>query len=1083
MNPVFILSDIDINSVIKNPLNNNYGFFDVTKSDIDIVAQYLSFRSNIFSINNYNIEIFNDEVVFIYIRDLSNDYNRYNKELIQLINNATFSNDVKSIFFIDVWDDLSSNINTEIKNKITESSSNFLSKISSKVFFLLLAKDNKESKEVTIDDIYCQINCLITILNNNYSEIYPYFKANENFKANKNFNINSFGSSAILHPKRYIEPAIFHLNNASQLYSLLTNKAFNKDEFYNVSALISSLNDEKIDSLLNNKYSNSPDMVNVLGSVNTLYDKCDIDSVGNTFDSIELFPFSSFVSDNDKLSTSSIFSGHNDYLLDVNNRTTDAKKETKKFLNNANTLFKNYRNDKIISIQGDLNRQKKNKAEKIKGYISEYSDNFIKTTDGDLSSNFGDTSSFEAFVEVLSYFAVDSENDKFDHDKNLNKKIENISKESPIERVLFRRKLFKTFYDKNSQLKKNIEDIDNELENKNGDSGFRKLIEQKKQLSFNLIDKDLIFFKKQRYSFLQITTVFSVFTSLILLLLLNSIPTIALIPIVIGVILIIIKAIEYKKYRKYLEYKISQKVNLLNDVIKSHDSFIKDYISQIKIEYTLEVIKEIQNYCKVKIYKIKNFRRYLINHYIYSITEYDTLNFGNSTFEYSLITKKDFENLFFNFSQVSYFKKNPSKKLTFLNLYIDKSKTDKVYEFSLNSLDIKFFDENEIANDIVEALDEHKSETTYHNEFDKEPVLYLSDNNNSEPIILEDINQGQIGNCYFMASIGAIANTRPSYLRKIITLFDQSNDVTEDDESSNKQSFLVRFFDEDRNVKYVAIDNKFWFYTDSIKPVYANFGNVTKNNYEIWAMVLEKAWAKVNGGYTKTIGSNRNSSFNKQQRKLDFGFALSGNFIDYKSISDYSQDSPIIKLLENRLKDNSPIVVYSKYKPEDNEVVDSHAYTVKNIDNDKIHIYNPHGNNHLFDISIGFFRANFDTMLFFNLEEAAEFVIPPKEKVKYIDHIDEIEKDLYSFFSDKLSAEIQDMPISEKKHKKIMKRIDKSSIPLFNEINIDEEYSILFTDNNIPCKNIFKNTPNDVQPIFDKDINLLLIKIMQWELK
>ena len=65
MNPIVILSDIDINSVIKNPLNNNYGFFDVTKSDINIVAQYLSFRSNIFSINNYNIEIFNDEVVFI----------------------------------------------------------------------------------------------------------------------------------------------------------------------------------------------------------------------------------------------------------------------------------------------------------------------------------------------------------------------------------------------------------------------------------------------------------------------------------------------------------------------------------------------------------------------------------------------------------------------------------------------------------------------------------------------------------------------------------------------------------------------------------------------------------------------------------------------------------------------------------------------------------------------------------------------------------------------------------------------------------------------------------------------------------
>lgn len=1091
MNPLFIVSDI--NDVFKDNSTLNYGVYDENKGDA--LEQYSSFRSKIFSINNFDDEIFNNEIILVYIRYFSNDFNKHSDAIYKLIQDNVFDNDVRSLFFIDVWDDLSSHINDDYILKIKESNSKIIDKTSAEVFNLILSKENNEAKEVTTNDIYHQIGSFLRLLNSNYFDIYKYFKTSNS----KTCFINSFGSSAILYPKKNIEESVFYLNNAVQFYNLLNNKKLNKDEFYNISALIPSLDDNnKVIKLLKDKYSKSPDKVNILDSVNVLYDNCDIDSITNTFDSIALFPFSNFISNNDDLSISVIDATHNDYLLDINHRTTDAKEETKKFFSNASILFRDYRNDKIISIQGNLNRQKKEKVKTIKNLISKYSDNLIKADYKKLNTDFGDTTSFEALIETLSYFAFGSEDEEFDHDKNLDKKVKKISKESSVVRAVNRRKLFKKFYDNTHQLKESIKTIDDELEDVNGDSGYKKLIALRKQLSFNLIDKEVGIFKKHRYSFLQLTTFFSILASIILFFLsyyslglLNSSKElqyaliIGLIPIIIGSISVINKAVVCKKYQKYLEHIISSKVALLNDVISSHDSFIKSYIFQIKTEYTLEIIKEIQKYCKIKVYKLNNFRTYLINHYIYSVSKYNAISFENSAFEYSLITKKYFENLFFNFSPSSYFEKNPNKKLNFLKLYIDKSKTDIVYEFSSNTLDIKFFDENEIAYDKVEALDSHKSVATYHNEFDKDPILYLSEDNSSEPIILEDINQGQIGNCYFMASIGAIAHSNPSYLRKMITLFNPLDDVAEEDSESNEQSFLVRFFDENRNEKYVAVDNKFWFFKESINPVYAKFGYVNDENYEIWPMILEKAWAKVNDGYEQIVGDDKNAKFKKKQRRLDFGIALSGNFIDYKSINEFNNNKEIINSVSDNLKNDVPIVAYSKDNPKDNSVVGWHAYAIKSIDNDKINLYNPHGKNHLYDRTIDFLKENFDSILFFNLEETTELLIPPKEKVKYIDHINEIEEDLRLFFGNELSTKIQSTPISDiindEEYKKVMKRVDKSSIPLFNNKDIDEELSIMFTDIVNIDTNVLKNKPNDIKPKISNDIYLLLTKFISWK--
>ncbi len=1113
MNPLFIISDTKV--ITKNTKNKYYGYYD--ESSGDILSQYRSFRSSNFKAADLDNEIYNGEIILIYLRDIrSPEFNKHESAINKLTKDITFKNDVLSIFYIDIFDELSNYLSNESKNKIKEINTKILAKTNADFINIIFSKENAINKEFYINEVYHQIENLLFILHSSYHKVYSYFTTSKK----SSFYQNAFGSSKVIFAEKEIEESIYYLNNTSQLLSILNNEKLNKDMLDNIIAKIPAIDDKaKIQKLLSEEYSKSPDEVNVINSVNGLYQDCDIDNITNTFDSIDSFPFSDYISNNDKVSISTIDSSHSNYLFDIIHRTTNSITETETFFETSDILFREYRNNKIIGIQKDLNKQKKDKKRDIIKIIENYSTKVISQDYADLVADFGETTSFEALKDSLNYFAFGSDNDQCEHDKNIFEKIKSISTQSNIERAIFRRDLFKSFHDTKIQLKERIESIDNILEdntskttfankdlqenniteedfkiNNEEPTGYRKLIDQRKQLSFSFIDKSARLLDKHRYSFLQRITFFSFLTSIVLfgssfyifsfLGIIKAFKVslfFGLAPIIVGGIFIIIKVLKYKKYKKYLESLITQKVALLNDVISNHDTFVKHYISQIKTEYTLEILKDTQRYCQLKAYKINNFRKYLINHFIYSIQKYQAINFDTSVFDYSLITKKRFEDYFFEHSLTSYFLSEPENKLRLFELYINKSKTDKVYEYLPPKLNIDFFNENEIAYDKVDALEEHKSIASYHNKFLKKPILYLSSDNNSNPIILEDINQGQVGNCYFMASIGAIAQANPSYIRKMIAPFNQSDEIVEEKEGNLiEQSFLIRFFDEESNERFVAVDNKFWFHKDSQDPIYAKYGFENDDYLEIWPMIIEKAWAKVNNGYNNIVGSN------SVQRKLDFGIALSGNSIDYKDLNDFKHDADLITFISDNIRNNTPIVIYSNNKPEDSNVVGFHAYTIKDIESDKINIYNPHGDNHLLKKTVGFIRANFETLLFFNLSETTALNIPVAERVKYIDHILEIEETLRSFLGDDLSKSIKNLAMSEiidnEELKQVMLRIDNSSSPLFNNIDIENDYSVLFTDIQDIDLNSLKKLPNETNPKNSEDIYLLLTKFISWKI-
>jgi len=103
-------------------------------------------------------------------------------------------------------------------------------------------------------------------------------------------------------------------------------------------------------------------------------------------------------------------------------------------------------------------------------------------------------------------------------------------------------------------------------------------------------------------------------------------------------------------------------------------------------------------------------------------------------------------------------------------------------------------------------------------------------------IEFDDIKQGNLGNCYFLSAIAALTEF-PLLIYQIF----RSNEVNEFGYYE-----VVLFIDGDWQI--VFIDDYF--------PVIKNTNELKfcrPNGNELWAMILEKAWAKVNGGYALII--------------------------------------------------------------------------------------------------------------------------------------------------------------------------------------------------------------------------------------
>ena len=122
-------------------------------------------------------------------------------------------------------------------------------------------------------------------------------------------------------------------------------------------------------------------------------------------------------------------------------------------------------------------------------------------------------------------------------------------------------------------------------------------------------------------------------------------------------------------------------------------------------------------------------------------------------------------------------------------------------------------------------------------------TLYLTETATSTPISVTDINQGQLGDCYLLSSIGEIAMLQPSFISHMIHL------------NSNGTETVTLYKAASGSLPGWGT-TAFKATSETVTNVFpgnsVNNGatqDVLGNQKEIWPQVLENAYAGLNGGY------------------------------------------------------------------------------------------------------------------------------------------------------------------------------------------------------------------------------------------
>jgi hypothetical protein len=117
-------------------------------------------------------------------------------------------------------------------------------------------------------------------------------------------------------------------------------------------------------------------------------------------------------------------------------------------------------------------------------------------------------------------------------------------------------------------------------------------------------------------------------------------------------------------------------------------------------------------------------------------------------------------------------------------------------------------------------------------------ALYIQQPGNANAISLTDINQGQIGDCFLLSSIGEIALNDPSFIQNMIHQNANGTETVTLDAPHRSGWTTVL------TPTAVTVTNSF--------PTYGVNGagqDVVNGVSEIWPQVLESAYASANGGY------------------------------------------------------------------------------------------------------------------------------------------------------------------------------------------------------------------------------------------
>ncbi len=184
-----------------------------------------------------------------------------------------------------------------------------------------------------------------------------------------------------------------------------------------------------------------------------------------------------------------------------------------------------------------------------------------------------------------------------------------------------------------------------------------------------------------------------------------------------------------------------------------------------------------------------------------------------------------------------------------------------------------------------------------------------------------DINQGALGDCYLLASLGAISLLEPGVIQSMIT-------------DSHDGTYGIRFLDDNGARRYVTVDNQLPNFIE--KKNWENGSTLAfANGPFTWAPLIEKAYAQVNdqGILPRTSGN--------AYGLIAGGWGEAITEITGKAISYVA---PTWQAILDGWKANEEIMVATKDKTGGSFLPD-HMFVVINVDpqTQRVQLYNPWG--------------------------------------------------------------------------------------------------------------------------------------------
>jgi hypothetical protein len=263
------------------------------------------------------------------------------------------------------------------------------------------------------------------------------------------------------------------------------------------------------------------------------------------------------------------------------------------------------------------------------------------------------------------------------------------------------------------------------------------------------------------------------------------------------------------------------------------------------------------------------------------------------------------------------------------------------------------------TNEVISALYEHLlNRLIEYKKLSKGEFQLYKTQKDQNKISIYDIKQGQTGDCYFLSTIGGIALKKPEHIQNMII-------------DHGDETFTVRFFSETGDPIFVTVDSKIWVNQDGT-PVYSG-SKTDDGQIELWPMILEKAWAKLNDkSYDKIQGD--------QNHIMSYATALTGKQLQFVTLDEFEDDTAFYKKIKTHfIEKNLPVCFVSREDANVNIVVPFHAYTLEKIEGKTLNLYNPWGEKHLENIDFQFINTNFNSILLYEINEFSDIIKDFKE--------------------------------------------------------------------------------------------------------